>query len=356
MANTWADAVRDYQYFTTARELFTKRRVKAAASEKMTWNLKVKRAQNTVADSFFKADSLNRIDLGLKGEAKWHFQKTHFMVDKREPAMLSGSKTQILDYLKMQESDMYDGFFEFNEDAAWTVPSSANVDGTAGDPQPLGIPYWINQSTTAAFSETGGTTPIAGHETGFTNIGGIPPATYPKWANGTATYASMSNSDFCKKLSEAMNKCRFLPPKPGFGEKVPSNNYQLCSTYKPFQDYEDLLYASNDDIGEDMGKYRGGKPSNETGAHVFRGVRWEWVPALSNVGGGSRDLYEPVYGINWDTFAVKTYGDLFMDRSDPISLDSQHNTVVQWMDTGYQICCSNRRSNFALRAATASST
>ena len=357
MKDTWADAVRPYQYYTTARELFTKRRVKAPPSERMTFNLKVRQAENTVADSFFKADSLNRVDLGIKGTVKWHFQKTHFMVEKREPAMMSGSETQILDYLKMQESDMYDGFFQFNEDACWTVPAAPN-DGTAGDPQPFGIPYWITQSTTAAFGFDGDY-PIANHDTGYdtnTPIGGVSSDTYPKWKNGTATYASMSNSDFCKKMSEALNKCRFLPPKPGFGETVPQSSYGLYSSYKPFQDYEDLLYASNDDIGEDMGKYRGGKPSNETGAHVFRGIRWEWVPALSEVGGSSRDLYEPVYGVNWDTFQVKTYGDLFMDRSDPITLDSQHNTVVQWMDSGYQICCNSRRQNFVLRAATASAT
>lgn len=355
MANTWADAVRSYQHFTTARELFTKRRVKAAPSEKMTFNLKVRKAENTVADSFFKADSLNRIDLGIKGEVKWHFQKTHFMVEKREPAMLSGSRTQILDYLKMQESDMYDGFFEYNEDKAWQVPTAANIAGTAGDPLPTGIPYWINQSQTDAFGFNG-LTPIANFNTGHGTIGNVSPTVYDKWRNGTATYASMSNSDFCKKMSEALNKCRFNPPKPGFGESVPSSNYGLYSSYKPFQDYEDLLYASNDDIGEDMGKYRGGKPSGETGHHVFRGVRWEWIPALTETGGAARDLFEPVYGINWDTFKVKTYGNLFMDRAAPIDLNGQHNTVVQWMDTGYQICCDSRRQNFVLSAATASAT
>ena len=239
MAKSWADAIRPYQYYTTARELFTKRRSKGAPSEKMTFNLKVKEADNTVADSFFKADSLNRIDLGLKGEVKWHFQKTHFMVEKREPAMLSGSRTQILDYLKMQESDMYDGFFKYNEQKCWTSPTAANLAGTSGDPLVAGIPYWLPKSTTAAFGFNG-TVP-----SGHTLVGNINPTTYDQWTCGTATYASMSNSDFCKKMSEALNKCRFMPPKPGFGEKVPGSNYGIYSSYKPFQDYEDLLYASN---------------------------------------------------------------------------------------------------------------
>ena len=354
MADTWADAVRPYQYYTTANELFTKRRVRDNPSERMTFNLKVAEADNTTADSFFKADSLNRVDLGLKGTVKWHFQKTHFLVEKREPAMLSGSETQILNYLKMLESDMYDGFFKYNEVKCWTDPAYPN-NGTAGDPLPFGIPHWIQGSTTDAFGFNGGDGDYT-VANGTTGIGGVLEANAAGWHNGTGRYASMSNSDFCKLTSEALNKCRFLPPKPGFGEEVPQPSYALYSSYKPFQDYEDLLYASNDDIGSDMGKYRGGKPSNETGAHMFRGIRWEWVPALSEVGGAARDLNETVYGVNWDTFQVKTYGDLFMDRSDPIQLDMQHNTVAQWMDTGYQMYCNNRRSNFALRAATASST
>jgi len=346
----WADLARDYQHFITAEELFSKRVERAPASEKCTFNVKHAKAENTVADSFFKADSLNRIDLGTKGTVKWHFQKTHFMVEKREPAMRSKSKTQILDYLKMQESDMYDGFFEANEDWFWTLPTAPN-DGTAGDPLPFGLPYWIVQyTTTAPFGFNGG------NPSGYTSgAAGLAVATYPKWKNGTALYASMSDSDFVAKLSESFDKCHFRAPRGGFGEKVPDRKYSLCSSYKPFQDYQHHLYGSNDNVGSDAGKYRGGTPGNELGNQVFRGVDWEWVPALSLVGGDARDLNEPVYGINWDTFRVKNYDGLFMERSGPIELNMQHNTIVQWMDSAYQIICNNRRANFVLAAATASS-
>lgn len=347
MAKTWEDASRGRQHYITADELFTQRRKRAPASEKCTWNYKVNSADNTVPDSFFKADSLNRIDLGQKGEVKWHFQKTHFMVDAREPAMLSGSELQILDYLKMQESDMYDGFFEKNETWFWTLPTAPN-DGTSGDPLPFGLPYWLVQSSTAAFGFNGG------HPTGYTTVGGLSRTTYPKLKNGTFTYASMSSEDFGRKMSEAIDKCHFQPPKP-MGENVPSrSSYKLYSGYKAYQDYQDALFAANDNIGTDLGKYRGGAPNVALGQQHFRNIPWIWVPALTEVGGDARDLNEPVYGVNWDTFAVKSYHDFFMKRTKPIVLDDAHNTVVQWMDTGYQIYCTSPRSNFVGRAATAS--
>ena len=359
MAKSWADAVRPYQTHICADELFTKRRKKGAPSEKMTFNLKIRQADNTTADSFFKADSLNRVDLGVKGEVKWHFQKTHFMVDKREPAMLSGSKVQILDYLKMQESDMYDGFFQQNEEWCWNVPTAPNT-GSTGDPLPFGIPYWITQSTTDAFGFNGDY-PIANHDTGYdtnTPVGGVSSDTYSKWKNGTGRYTD-GFADFaeCSQvMSEAMDKCHFKPPRGGFGETEPQRNYGLYSTYEPFHGYETLIFSSNDVIGRDMGKWSTGKPANQLGTHVFRGIQWEWVPALTEAGGAARDLWEPIYGINWDTFDIYTYGDLFMDRSEPLTIDSQHNTIVQWMDTGYQICCKNRRENFVLRSKVVSTT
>ena len=348
MANTWADAARPYQYYTTASELFTKRRKKGTVSEKCTFNLKVRNADNTVPDSFFKADSLNRVDLGIKGEVKWHLQKTHFLVDAREPAMNSGSEHQILDYLKMQESDMYDGFFEKNEEYFWTLPAAPN-NGTTGDPLPYGLPYWLPSSATPEF---GFNSPIP---SGYSDVGNVDQATYPKWKSGTFAWNSISNDDFCRKLSEAMDKCHFKPPKP-MGESVPSLDYCLYSTYKPYQQYQDLLFSINDDIGSDAGKFRGGSPSNDPGTQSFRGVPWKWVPATTEVGGTARDLNETIYGVDWSTFEVKTYGDWFMKRSKPITLDDAHNSVVQWMDTGYQIYCRSLRSNFAGRQVTASST
>lgn len=344
---TWADAARDYQSYVTSTELFTSRKQAAPISERMTFNLKVNSAANTVADSLFKPDSVNRVDLGVKGTVKWSLQKTHFMYDEREPALNSGSETQILDYMKMQVSDMYDGFFEQNENWFWTLPTAPN-DGTSGDVLPHGLPYWIVQSSTAAFGFNGGI------PTGYSDVGGVSPTTYPKWKNGTFTYSSVSNEDFCKKLSEAIDKCHFKPPRPS-GEDVPSrSSYKLYSGYQLYQDYQDLLYSMNDNIGADAGKYRGGRPSNDIGVQYFRGVPWEWVPALTTVGGAARDLNEPIYGVNWDTFAVKTYGPWFMKKGKAVSLDDAHNVTVQWMDTGLQYCCMNRRANFVGRASTAS--
>lgn len=339
----WTDAVRPYQNHMVARELFTKRRIKGAPSERNTFNLKVKQSGNTKSSSLFSQDSINRVDLGIKGTTKWHLQNTHFVVDEREPAFMSGSATQILDYLKMQEADMYDGFFQQNEEWAWTLPA-ANNDGSVYDPLPLGFPYWLVQSPTAAFGFNGGT-PL-----NYSDVAGVDTTMYPEFKNGTFTYNSIANGDFLKKCSEALNKCDFETPHPNDGENTPERKYGMSSSFTPWHDYQDVLYASNDNIGSDAGKYRG-IPTNTVGMQYFMGVPWSWVAALGDPNSPAYDSNDPVYGINWDTFLVKTYGDLFMDRKEPIRLDQAHNTIVTWMDTGYQICCRSRRQNFVARRA-----
>jgi hypothetical protein len=340
MQDEWADVARTYQHHMTADELFTKRLSEGSPSEKFTFNLKTDSADNTTADSFFKADSLNRTDLFRKGEVKWHFQNTHFVVDVREPVLRSGDKRRIFNYYEGLKSDMFDGCFKQNEIWTWTLPTAPN-DGTTDDPLPYGIPYWIvddaNISTTVALT---GDTP-----TNYTLVGNVNSTNVPNWKNWQFNWSDMTNADFCKKASSLMRKCHFKPPKPTKEEKVPDfNNFAIYSDEVPFEDYEDALYGSNENVQEDMGRFRGGKPSGEVGYHYFRGVPWRWVPALSEA--GSAQVSSPtLYFINWDTFDVKSYGDLFMDMGDAVTLSQQHNTLVQWMDTGWQLCCTNRRAN-----------
>ena len=346
MQDKWSNVVREYQHHVTADELFTKRMKRGDPSEKITFNLKTDEADNTQADSFFKKDSLNRVDLFRKGEVKWSFQKTHFLVDAREPVLNSGNKNRIFDYYLGLKQDMMDGLFKANEGFTWTNPAYPN-DGSSGDPVPWGIPHWLTTYTTTSDFGLNGGAPTGYASAGTDSRGNVSNTLVPNWKNATFAWTSMSNSSFCKKASEALNKCDFKAPKPSKEEiETSTSNFGMYSDYSPFEDYEDALYGSNESVGEDMGRFRGGKPSGQIGYHYFRGIPWRWVAALTN--DGDAQVSSPtVYFINWSTFVCEHYGDWFMKTGTPISLDEQHNTIVQWMDTGWQMYCTNLRANCA---------
>jgi len=346
-ADTWRDAARNYTHYICAEELFTKRLATGDASEKCTWNLKVAQSGNTRTSAFFKKDTYNRVDLGVKGEAKWSFQDTHMILDVREPAFMNRNRLQILNYLKMQKSDMYDGFFEANEEWLWSLAAAPN-DGSSGDVVVNGIPRYIVPSATAEFGFNGG------HPSGYSDVGGLSRTTYPKLKNGTATYSSVD--DLEKKLTRALNKCRFKSPYKGsaaLGEKQPATTYGLYSSYKPWEDWQTSLYDLNDNIGPDRGKYRGAV-NNELGVQMYRGIPWYWVDVLTNEDSPARNLNEPIYGLNWDTWKVKQYGDLFMKYTDMKAVPDSHNTMAAFMDTGYQLVCESYRENFVIQSTTAS--
>jgi hypothetical protein len=342
------DASRLYRKHIGTSELWARKKTGAPA-DSFTWNIKTGSADNTQLDGLFSKDNLNRTDLTSKATGRYSMQKTHFLYDRREPAFMSGSKTQIYDYLKTQEWDMYDGFFEQNEEYVWTVPTAPNT-GTTGDIAPYGIPSQIVQDTTQAFGFNGGD-----HST-YSDTFGLVKDNNVKLRNGTATYSSADQME--EVLNDALDLCSFEPPYKGssaLGEDVPDMNYGLYSSRKPYKDYQTLLYASNDNIGADMGKYRN-RATGGAGPQQYRGVPWYEVPALSLVGGAVRDLNEPIYGLDWSTWEIRTYGGMFMQKDEVIKLNDSHNTFVCWMDTGYQMICKSFRNNFVLRATTASAT
>lgn len=344
----WYDAQRSYRQHIGTSELFS-RRVMGAAADTFTWPLKTSAADNTVVDGFFSKDTLNRVDLSSKASGRYSLQKSHYMWDKREPAFMNKNRLEIFNYLKMQESDCYDGFFEANENFIWTLPTAPN-DGSAGDILPYAIPYFLVQSTTAAFDFNGG------EATGYSLTVGLEKDANSSLRNGTFTYSSIDDME--DKLNDALDLTNFKAPYKGsaaLGEDVPEMNYGIYSSRKPYKDYQTLLYASNDNIGPDYGKFRN-RITGGVGPQMYRGVPWTEVPALTLVGGTARDLNEPIYGIDWSTWEVRTYGDLFMKKDEVRTLDESHNTFVAWMDTGYQICCKSFRNNFVGRATTASST
>ena len=99
---------------------------------------------------------------------------------------------------------MYNDFFEGMEERMWTAPTS----NTQSPRPPSGIPFWLQQSATAAFGFNGG------DPSGFAaGAGGIDSDTYPNWKNGTFTYNAISDDDALDKWAEACEKCYFKAPR-----------------------------------------------------------------------------------------------------------------------------------------------
>ncbi len=303
---------------------------------------------NVQLDSFFNPDSLNRQDLGEEATVYWSMQKTHFAVDRREPGWGSNaSPSMIYNYLELQSVNMMDKFYDANERFIWTLPTDPN-DGSAGQVAPWGIPYWVVQRKPAAVGPNGGT-PCS-----YTNVAGLRRTTYPKQRNYTATSAAMSHADFVKKAAEMIDMMLWKPARTSSMEQAANYRFEMVSGYQPFQQYQDLVTASNDNLGFDMGKYRGDVPY---GTQIFRGVVWSWTDALTSATlpdgttNAAFDSKHPVYLLDWSTWELVGADGWYKKINEPITLDNPHNTVVVNMDTIYNLFCHNPRANGVIRTA-----
>jgi len=298
---------------------------------------------NVQLDSFFNPDSINRQDLGEEATLYFSWQKTHYAVDRREPGWgNSTSPSMIYNYLKLQAQNMFSRFYSENERFLWTAPSGTN-DGSSGQVAPWAIPNYVIQSATAAVGANGGPS---------TTVAGLSRATYPQLRNYTGVSSSMSHGDFVKKASQMIDLMTWKPPRPESMEVSPSQRFEMVSGYAPFAAYQDLVTASNDNLGRDMGVYRGSVPY---GTQIFRGIVWSWTDALTSStlpDGTSNAAYDsngPVYLLDWSTWDMFAAEGWYKRMEEPVTLENPHNVVVQWMDSGYQLFCSNPRANGVIR-------
>ena len=193
----------------------------------------------------------------------------------------NSGEAQIVDEMTTSIHGMWEDLINGEETRLWTAPTSS----TENPRRPYGIPLWLQKaSTNAAFGFNGG------DPSGFTSLAGIP-TTVAGWKNGNFGYAAVSQSDCLPKLSEAIAKSYFKPPRayPAIDDSKPQ--YVIYSTYPFVEAMQNLQTASNDNLGTDVGKYRG--------TVMYRGIPISWVPCLTNSGDAAVDTQHPIYGIDW---------------------------------------------------------
>lgn len=343
----WRNRSRKYQRCPAYAE-FSSRRKDGDPSPTFTWDIKTHQYSNREYDSLFGKDSLNRENVMSKATSRYAMDKNHYLIDRREPAMMSGDKNRIYNYIDVQKANMHDANIEEVEEDYWLNPTGPN-DGTAGDIQLFGIPHYLTTTNaTSTFGFNGG------EATGYSLTAGLEKDAVAGLRNGNGTFNSIDELD--DLMNDAMDLSYFDPPYKGsaaLGEITPDMNYVLWSTRKWYKEYSKYLYTMNDDIGRDAGKFRG-ELSKMGGTMHYRGVPWSWIPSISKVGGRARDLNESVYGLDLSTWEVMVQGGMWEEPTELLRVDDSHNVFKSFIDTISQLVCLDYQANFRLTQATAS--
>jgi len=346
--NKWVDISLDKQKYYFAERFgrgknFSKRQKKGGKianmrGDELSWRIQVQNTGSFADSELYGTENVTVKDLVKEAKVQWTKQRVGFKYDIDEKMFQEGPN-EIIRNMDVRRHSMFNDFHEGMETRMWTSPTSSSQSPR----KPFGIPFWVQQSSTAAFGFNGG------NPSGFTSgRAGIDSDTYANWKNGTFTYNTMSDDDGLKKMAEACVKCHFMAPHSfkELGGDMP--DHELFTVWGVVDQMERALKNSNDNIGHDLGKYRGSW--NNTNL-AFRGIPVCYVPALDETGGDALDSNDPIYGIDWNNLSLSYNKGRDMQILKPLTPDQQPTVRDVYMINWCQFYAQNLRSHFVGRKA-----
>lgn len=346
----WIDISRNYRNYYFATLMESRFRKEDKNNESFRFTYKTGSYRNGVWDHYGNPDSVDRQNVADYGTAYWSMYKTSWTFDVREPGAFGGtSADQIANHLAMQRANFEQGVFDDFEQAFWTLAPAPN-DGTGGSITMNGLPYFVVKSTATTNEAVGNN---GGHPSGYSSVFGKSRTSFPQLKNYTGCYTDVTDDDLLAKMNDMLELMRWAAPRSVANEIVTSNQYEIVSHRTPLKQYQQLLRASNENVGMDAGKYYG----REVGAaSVFRSVPWNWTDALTSqylkddgvTANPAYDSTQPIYMLNWDTMDLVGASDQWMKETEPQQVDNPHNTAVGHLDSTQQAICIDPRQNGVL--------
>jgi len=348
----WKDISMPLQKYWFAERLFSRAQADEVDGDLVNWKLQVTNPGNFKLTGLYADDTTNRTNLLTHGEMAWSQNTTNYTYDITE-AVFRSSKTQIINYMNVQEHAMYNDYFAGME-ALMFGPGPNSP--TQSPRPPSSLLWWIQPYNTAsgygnndaAYQlPSGATSGFLGMDPyGFSSVGtgGILSTTYSGWRNRIGVYDAFTEEDAIDTIVECMDKCAFMPAQ-DYAELAPGGKpgQELLTTYSRLKKARSIAQNHNDDVQSDVAKYKG--------AVLIRGVPLLWVPAWSNQTFGTARTDGIVMGVTWSTFHYYFASGLRMVKRPPYQDKDKHNVRWRVMDDSGQIVCFDRRQNFAVTSS-----
>lgn len=335
---SWQDLSLNLQQYIFADRLINKSKMAVRGGEQLQHRVQVRNTGTFRDTGMYDVSGKIVVDHLENIQVPWAKQQVHYVWEEDEVAFQSRPET-ILEILKVRIHAMHNDWFEGMEERMWTKPAAE----TDKPRKPWGLPTWIVKDTSGSAATAFGFN--GGNPTGWTNgVGGLSSSTYPNWSNGTFRYDNLTQTDLFAKWSEACHKCYFMPPH-NYNESVSGKpRWEYFTTYPVLENLHNALFAANDNVGTDIGKYRD--------SVLFKGTPVTYVPALTVSGFAARDVQNPIYGVDWSSmkFFFRSGADRKMLQ--PVRLEQQPTVHVQYMETWCNFLCLDRRRNFVGHSGT----
>jgi hypothetical protein len=259
-------------------------------------------------------DKVSIKDVTTLATADWRNCKVDWAVVAQEVQMNSG-KSRIVDERLLREKAAAIALVRLLERGFWGPPV-ALADGLTG----WGANTWLVKNGSEGFN--------GGPPSGYTTIG-LNPTTFPRWKNYTAPYTTVDDGDFVDKTNRMAYRTDWKPPVEGLPILAPGNRRMYFTNLTLLLQLEQLLKASNQDLGMDILHYNGKTLINNTPL--------VWVPFLD------ADSTNPLYQIAMDDFKLYRLKNFWMRRTQLPHTPNRHTVASDYLDNTMQWVMVNRR-------------
>lgn len=323
------DYTTDLQDFLFTDQILNQANVKEVDGKSFSWKVQTTStgsAQNVGADYL---DNPSQVDTLGDATAEWRFIKVDYATNKRINDLNSG-RERIIDMEMAQEKAAMVSMFELLEYNA-AGPSVASTDNIT----PWGIRTWITRQYVSAGSNVAYT--ADGFFGGKLSAGptlGISDATVPRHRNWYGQYTSITDNDFVSRLKKGLRRTKFKAPTnlmPQLGGRM---QRLFLATETVVAGVEDLLKASNENLGLDITRY--------LGTPVIQRMPLFWWPALET------DTTGPCYFINMGDVIIYRQKGWWMRKTHYENYPGQHLNKADFIDSGYQLIMPNKRNSGVL--------
>lgn len=304
-----------------------------ATGDEYSWRVQVDNTGTFRNSELYGQETVNVTDIMKEAKVAYSKQIVSMTWDVDEELFQSGPET-IVSVMKTRTHAMMNDWYIGMENEMWTAPT----DSAESPRSPFGIPWWIQQSTTAAVGLNGL------NPSGFSSgRAGLSSSTYSNWANHTFTYNKVDDDDALESMAKSFEDCDFFAPDDfselGRGEP----DYEVYTVWNVLNKAQKLAKAQNDDIGTDLGRYRG--------TTMFRGVPFRRVRAFEDTSLDSSDTNDPIYGIDWNNMCWIYNSGRDMQMTKPLTPTDQPTVRKKYMYNWGQFVAHSLRSHFVGRKA-----
>lgn len=326
----WTELGPQLTDYVAAKRLFAEHKVKKDGGTSLQWKVRPNIGAHARWVKPYDQDVVNVGTDVLTADVPWRHSNTNWLIELHEVAINGASAEKILDLIQLRRTEAMISQIEQMEVAFWTKPPAST-----DELMPYGLEYWLvkEASTTGKFT----TNLPAG---GWSNVGGIVPATYTRWSNWTAEYTSVSKDNLIVLLRKAMEYTDFQPPV-DFPDLTGPTQKVLYTDVPTRLSLEQLAEQQNDNLGNDL--------DSKHGVTMIRGCPVASAPQLLTA--GVLMGKGPIYGIDWGTFEVVFLEGFDGVESKPMVNPLGHLQVITHVDSSLNFRCLNRRKNFVLATA-----